>query len=146
MPRRDDIPSDREMTLKVTSIWRINCDQDARPGTRRDRGIPMGTNPNNKSPRTLLSVEEASVLLGVTRSTLYRAIKAGTFPLPVFRIGQRTRIPRRSVDRLLAGLPLSPPEEEPSLADPSLSQATDTHPASSPVLGSFADGESRLPT
>jgi excisionase family DNA binding protein len=106
----------------------------------------MGTYPNNKSPRSLLSVEEASVLLGVARSTLYRAIKAGTFPLPVFRIGQRTRIPRRSVDRLLAGLPLSPPEEEPSLADPSLSQATDTHPASSPVLGSFADGESRLPT
>ena len=121
------------MTLEVTSIWRINCDHDARPGTRRDRGIPMGTNPNNKSSRSLLSVEEASVLLGVTRSTLYRAIKAGTFPLPVFRIGQRTRIPRRSVDRLLAGLPLSPPEE-PSLADPSSGQATDTHPASSPVL------------
>jgi excisionase family DNA binding protein len=110
----------------------------------------MGRNPNNKSSRSLLSVEEASVLLGVTRSTLYRAIKAGTFPLPVFRIGQRTRIPRRSVDRLLAGLPPSP-EEEPSLADTSLSQATDTHPTdaqpvSSPVLGSSLDGESRLPT
>jgi excisionase family DNA binding protein len=105
----------------------------------------MGTNPNNKSPRSLLSVEEASVLLGVTRSTLYRAIKAGTFPLPVFRIGQRTRIPRRSVDRLIAGLPLPPPEEL-SPDDPSSSSATDTHPAFVPALGLSVDGESRLPT
>jgi len=83
--------------------------------------------------------------LGVTRSTLYRAIKAGTFPLPVFRIGQRVRIPLRSVDRLIAGLPLSPPEE-PSLGDPASSRGTDTHPASVPALDSSVSGESRLPT
>jgi excisionase family DNA binding protein len=105
----------------------------------------MGTTSNNKSPRSLLSVEEAAVFLGVTRSTLYRAIKAGTFPLPVFRIGQRVRIPRRSVDRLIAGLPLSPPEE-PSLDDPSSGRGTETHPAAVATLGSSAAGESRLPT
>jgi len=41
--------------------------------------------PTSKSPKPLLSVEEAAVLMGETRSTLYRALKAGTFPLPVFR-------------------------------------------------------------
>ena len=71
----------------------------------------MRNNPTLKSPKPLLSVEEAAILMGETRSTLYRSIKAGTFPLPIFRIGQRIRIPRRSVERLLAGLPLTPPED-----------------------------------
>jgi excisionase family DNA binding protein len=71
----------------------------------------MRNNPTSKSPKPLLSVEEAAALLGETRSTLYRAIKAGDFPLPIFRIGRRIRIPRRSVERLLSGLPLTPPED-----------------------------------
>ena len=71
----------------------------------------MRNNPTSKSPKPLLSVEEADDLLGENRSTLYWAIKGGTFPLPIFRIGQRIRIPRRSVERLLAGLPLTPPED-----------------------------------
>ena len=72
----------------------------------------MRYNPTSKSPKPQLGVEEAAVLLGETRSTLYRSIKAGSFPLPIFRIGQRIRIPRRSVERLLAGLPLTLPEDE----------------------------------
>jgi excisionase family DNA binding protein len=64
----------------------------------------MRTNPYPKSPRPLLSVEETAALLGETRSTLYRALKAGTLPLPVFRIGSRIRIPRRAVERLIEGL------------------------------------------
>jgi excisionase family DNA binding protein len=55
------------------------------------------------NPKPLLSVEETAVLLGETRSTLYRAVKAGTLPLPMFRIGSRIRIPRSAVDRLIAG-------------------------------------------
>jgi len=63
-----------------------------------------------KSTRPLLSVEETAILLGETRSTLYRALKAGTLPLPVFRIGSRIRIPRRAVERLIEGLdPENPP-------------------------------------
>jgi excisionase family DNA binding protein len=58
----------------------------------------------SKSTRPLLSVEETAILLGETRSTLYRALKAGTLPLPVFRIGSRIRIPRRAVERLIEGL------------------------------------------
>ncbi len=58
----------------------------------------------NRNSRPLLSVEEAAILLGETRSTLYRAVKAGTLPLPVFRIGSRIRIPRRAVERLIDGM------------------------------------------
>ena len=57
-----------------------------------------------KSPKPLLTVEETAAMLGETRSTLYRALKAGTLPLPVFRIGSRIRIPRRAVERLIEGL------------------------------------------
>jgi excisionase family DNA binding protein len=53
--------------------------------------------------KSLLSVEEAATLLGVTRDTVYRSIRAGTFPLPVYLIGKRMRIPRASVERLLEG-------------------------------------------
>lgn len=52
-------------------------------------------------------------MLGETRSTLYRSIREGTFPLPIFRIGRRIRIPRRSVERLLDGMPVTPLEELP---------------------------------
>lgn len=54
-------------------------------------------------PKPLVSVEEAAALLGETRSTLYRAIKQGRFPIPVHRIGARIRIPRRSIERFLEG-------------------------------------------
>ena len=64
----------------------------------------MGSNRATMSLRPLLSVEEAAILLGETRSTLYRAVKAGSLPLPVFRIGSRIRIPRRAVERLIEGV------------------------------------------
>jgi excisionase family DNA binding protein len=51
-----------------------------------------------------LSVEETAILLGEARSTLYRAVKAGTLPLPLFRIGARIRIPRVAVERLIDGM------------------------------------------
>jgi excisionase family DNA binding protein len=63
-----------------------------------------------RTPKPLLSVEETAILLGETRSTLYRALKKGTLPLPVFQIGSRIRIPRRAVERLIDGLdPERPP-------------------------------------
>jgi excisionase family DNA binding protein len=46
-----------------------------------------------RKPKPLLSVEETAILLGETRSTVYRAVKAGTLPLPMFLIGSRIRIP-----------------------------------------------------
>jgi excisionase family DNA binding protein len=63
----------------------------------------MFTRNRNTKPKPFLSVEEAAMLLGEARSTLYRAVKTGAFPLPVVRIGERIRIPRSAVDRLIAG-------------------------------------------
>jgi excisionase family DNA binding protein len=59
----------------------------------------------NLASKPLLSIEETAILLGETRSTLYRAVQAGRLPLPVYVIGRRLRIPRRAVERLLDGLP-----------------------------------------
>ena len=53
--------------------------------------------------KALLSVEEAAELLGVRRDTVYRAIKAKTLPVPVYVIGQRMRIPRAAIERVLQG-------------------------------------------
>lgn len=68
----------------------------------------------SRSSKPLLSIEETAILLGETRSTLYRAVKAGTLPVPVFVIGGRRRIPRAAVDRLIAGLPPVVEEGDPN--------------------------------
>lgn len=57
-----------------------------------------------QSTKPLLSVEQTAVLLGESRSALYRSIERGDFPLPVFRINGRLRIARRSVERLIDGV------------------------------------------
>jgi len=107
--------------------------------------MTMHNSPTLQSPKPLLSVEEAAVRLGETRSTLYRSIKAGTFPLPIFRIGQRIRIPRRSVERLLAGLPLTPPEDASvTLSHPSMWSRNQLDSAGAP--DSVAPEDSIFPT
>ena len=63
----------------------------------------MGSRDRGRSPKPLLSVEDAAVLLGQSRSSIYRAIDRGDLPLPVFTINGRLRIPRRAVERLLDG-------------------------------------------
>jgi excisionase family DNA binding protein len=69
---------------------------------RRSEYVPR--NSSTHRPKPLLSVEETAILLGEARSTLYRAVKAGTLPLPMFRIGARIRIPRVAVERLIDGM------------------------------------------
>lgn len=63
----------------------------------------MGSRDRSRSTKPLLSVEDAAVLLGQSRSSIYRAIDRGDLPLPVFTINGRLRIPRRAVERLLDG-------------------------------------------
>jgi excisionase family DNA binding protein len=53
--------------------------------------------------KPLLSVEETAILLGQSRSSIYRAIDKGDLPLPVVKISGRWRVPRRAVERLLEG-------------------------------------------
>ncbi len=72
------------------------------------------------TPKPLRSVEEAAIMLAETRSTLYPVHQGGNVSLPIIRIGRRIRIPRRSVERLVDGLPVMPPEELPE---------TITHPS-----------------
>lgn len=49
-----------------------------------------------------MSADEAFSLLGIDRKTGYRAIKEGTFPLPVIRVGRLIRVPTAALLRLLA--------------------------------------------
>ena len=66
----DQMPPAAWVTLRVTSICRMGWDHGAPPGTHQDRSMPMRSNPTLESPEPLLSVEEAAVLLGETRSTI----------------------------------------------------------------------------
>jgi len=70
------------------------------------RSPSVGKGKSRTAPlaKSLLSVEEAALLLGVDRATCYRAIRAEKFPLPVVRLGGRIRIPRRAVERLMDGI------------------------------------------
>ena len=65
--------------------------------TRARTAVNLGT-------KVLLSVEEMAILSGEIRATLYRVATAGTLPLPVYVVGRRLRIPRRTVARLTEGL------------------------------------------
>lgn len=51
--------------------------------------------------RPVVSAEEAFAELGIDRSTGYKAIKEGTFPVPVLRIGRLIRVPTMALLRLL---------------------------------------------
>jgi predicted DNA-binding transcriptional regulator AlpA len=49
----------------------------------------------------VVSAEEAFAMLRIDRSTGYKAIRDGTFPLPVVRIGRVIRIPTAALVKLL---------------------------------------------
>ena len=59
----------------------------------------------NTATRAFLSIEEVAALLGEHRSTCYRSIERGDFPVPVVTINGRLRVPRRAVERLIADEP-----------------------------------------
>ena len=48
-----------------------------------------------------LSVREAASLLGLSRSSAYRAVKSGA--LPIMRLGGRLLVLRRPLERMLDG-------------------------------------------
>ena len=67
--------------------------------------------------RPLVTIEQAAVLLGLGRSTLYRAVDAGRVPFAVHRIGGVRYVSRASIRRLLEGAPGSWASEANSISD-----------------------------
>lgn len=55
------------------------------------------------TPDRPLTVPQAAKRLGISTSMAYRLIERGDFPVPVLRIGRLIKVPRKPLDRLLAG-------------------------------------------
>ncbi len=51
--------------------------------------------------RACIIADEAFAELGIDRTTGYRAIKEGTFAVPVIRVGRLIRVPTAALRRLL---------------------------------------------
>lgn len=49
-----------------------------------------------------VSASEAFAQLGIDRTTGYRAIQQGTFPLPTIRVGRLIKVPVAALRRILA--------------------------------------------
>lgn len=61
----------------------------------------------NERPR-VIPVVEAGAMLGLSRSATYRAVRNGTFPVPVHDLGYMM-VARVELERYLAGVELPPP-------------------------------------
>ncbi|MEV0621709.1 helix-turn-helix domain-containing protein [Nonomuraea sp. NPDC050404] len=57
--------------------------------------------PSTQQEPEVISLLAAGRLLGLSRSTIYRLAKAGTFPCRVLRIGGRYAVPVRGLRTLL---------------------------------------------
>jgi hypothetical protein len=53
--------------------------------------------------RKTYTVDEARMLLGVSRNAAFKAVRDGKFPTPVVRIGGRWLVLRAPLDRVLYG-------------------------------------------
>jgi excisionase family DNA binding protein len=71
------------------------------------------------STSLLISIPEASDLLGIHPSTAYRSIAAGRFPLPVLRIGDALKVSREAVRQLGT----QPPAEMALTAEPARTES-----------------------
>jgi excisionase family DNA binding protein len=48
-------------------------------------------------------LEQTALVLGIGRSTIYRAVRDGKVPFPVHRIGGTWYVPKRALERFLDG-------------------------------------------
>lgn len=60
----------------------------------------------------LLNLEKTALVLGIGRSTIYRAVREGKVPFPVHRIGGKWYVPKRALQRFLDGDEASHRENE----------------------------------
>lgn len=72
-----------------------------RKGASRQLNEGFSMIPDPKD-RPVMTADEAFAELGIDRSTGYKAIREGSFPLPVIRIGRVIRIPTAAVRRVLS--------------------------------------------
>ena len=92
--RRRDNDSPEEESAMISAPRRL----DSRPqAVARARRV-VDLNPRNAP---VLSAEEAFKLLRIDRTTGYKAIKDGTFPVPIIRVGRLIRIPTAALLGLL---------------------------------------------
>jgi excisionase family DNA binding protein len=56
-------------------------------------------NTNTVSERLTISVEEAAVMLGISRTSAYEYVRIGQ--LPAIRMGRRILVPVAAIERLL---------------------------------------------
>jgi hypothetical protein len=107
-PRTCRPPLDRIYQDAATApLWRwgtrmVTDRPDSESSIRAGRGVAV-TRKAAWAARAFLSVEETSVLLGVSRSTLYRSLERGDFPVAVVQLNGRLRVSRRAIERLLDG-------------------------------------------
>lgn len=64
-------------------------------------GRAAGAAPTSAPGRLTLTVEEAAMLLGISRAFAYEAVRRGE--IPSIRIGRRVLVPRVALDRLVNG-------------------------------------------
>lgn len=56
------------------------------------------------SDSDVISLAQAAKLMGITRDTAYRLVRAGEFPLPTVKLGRGVKVSRTAVDRWVAQL------------------------------------------
>jgi excisionase family DNA binding protein len=61
----------------------------------------VATEEREDSGRETVTVEKAGQIVGISRTAAYAAVARGD--LPSLRIGRRVVVPRKALDRLLAG-------------------------------------------
>jgi predicted DNA-binding transcriptional regulator AlpA len=74
--------------------------------------------------RACITADEAFAELGIDRTTGYRAIKDGTFPVPVIRVGRLIRVPTAALRRLL--------DADDDLENPTVTDQYDDDPTTEP--------------
>ncbi len=55
----------------------------------------------NPETHPFISADEAFAILGIDRKTGYRAIREGSFPVAVVRVGRLIRVPSSQIVRLV---------------------------------------------
>ncbi len=83
---------------------------------------PTWTADSIRALGTVTDVATAAAIFGLNRSVAYDLVKAGRFPVPVLRFGNRYRIPVAAILTALH-LPLTPSAQPPAYSDDLINRA-----------------------